>query len=424
MPHTDISVDEKATIQKRTIKVLMMSVIPAGMSTAGAFPTTSLLAEEITGSDAWGGAAAACLTVGAAVAALPLSRRMAKLGRRPGLRLGFLVALAGATLAFLAAIVEVFPLLVVGALMIGSGSASTLAARYASADLAEEETRARTIGILVWAGTVGAVLGPTLATGPASWFAETVGLPKLAGPYMLAMAGFAFAAVVCDRLLRPDPLVISGGVDAAGATDSRPSISQSFAKLWTKPIARLGVLAMATGHAVMVGVMTMTPLHMKSGDHELRIIGLVISLHIVGMYVFSPAVGWLVDKVGPRPVIAAAGVILFIGAETASHTDPEDSMGVFVGLFLVGLGWSFNLIAGSSILASVFTPEERATTQGASDLIMVGSGATAGLMSGVIVDWNGYHFLAHWAGVAALILPLIAGLAIISQRNKQSPAVL
>ena len=136
------------------------------------------------------------------------------------------------------------------------------------------------------------------------------------------------------------------------------------------PEARLAVLAMLTGQAVMVGVMTLTPLHMEGGGQEFKVIGWVISLHIVGMYAFSPIVGWLVDRVGPHLMIGLGGVILFVGAELASHTDPEHSTGLFVGLMMIGLGWSFGLIAGSALLTASFGVSERVEVQGGADFMM------------------------------------------------------
>jgi MFS family permease len=145
-------------------------------------------------------------------------------------------------------------------------------------------------------------------------------------------------------------------------------LAESFRKLVTHRLAAIAVFAMAVGQGVMVAVMTVTPLHMDEGAHETRVIGLVISLHIVGMYFFSPLVGWLVDRLPVVLMVGAAGVILFLGAEMASHTDPEDSLGVFVGLLLVGIGWSFAMISGSALLTSAFSASERASVQGAGRL--------------------------------------------------------
>lgn len=400
---------EQAELQRRTLRVLMAGVLPAGMAMAGGFAAAAVLAEEITGSDTLAGVAAASLSTGGALATVPIARLMARRGRRPGLRVGWALGAAGAGFAALAAVLDLYPLLVLGMLGVGAGQATNLAARYAAADLAPAGHQARAIGILVWATTVGSVLGPTIALGPAGDVAEVLGLPELAGPYLLAVGCFALSTVLVDRFLRPDPLAVIGGL--GDEVERRPPLRSSFATLWRLPAARLAVFAMGVGHAVMVGVMTMTPLHMKDGDHELRIIGFVISVHILGMYAFSPVVGWLVDRVGPHAMIAAGGVVLFVGAELASHTDPEDRAGVFTGLFLIGLGWSFGLIAGSALLTASVPLDHRVAVQGVADLVMVGAGATAGLSAGAIVEWTSYHSLSHWAGVTALSLVAAGGVA-------------
>jgi MFS family permease len=414
------TLDQRSALQRRTMRVLLASVVPAGMGTSGGFAAVAVLAEEITGSDTLAGLAAACLSVGGALATIPLANHMARNGRRPGLRRGWIVAAGGAALAFLAAVLEFYPLLIVGVIAIGVGNATNLSARYAAADLAPDHARARAIGFLVWAGTIGSVLGPTLALGPAGWVAEQLGLPELAGPYMLSFGAFVLAGSLVERLLHPDPLVVAGGLSEKGAT--RPPVRRAFANIWRNPAARLAVFGMMLGQAVMVGVMTMTPLHMKDGEHELRIIGFVISLHIVGMYAFSPVVGWLVDRVGTHLMIGSGGVILFTGAELASHTDAQDSLGVFVGLLLIGLGWSFGLIAGSALLTGSFPVTQRVAVQGAADLIMVGSGALAGVSAGLAVEWSSFHSFSHWSGVAALAMVVAAGWALVASMRQPSAA--
>jgi MFS family permease len=392
-----------ASVQRRTQRVLMASVVAGGAGMAATFSSAAVLAKELTGSDTLGGMTAATLGLGSAAATLPVARRMFHRGRRVGLMNGWAVGAVGASIAFAAAVSEFFPLLVVGILLAGSGNATNLAARYGAVDLATEDHRARTIGLMVWATLFGSALGPTVALGPASSFAEALGLPELAGPYLMAMLMFGIGAVVTGRLLRPDPLMVARTV-GSNLDPERTPVMQVLARIAASSRARLAVAGMVVGHAVMVGVMTMTPLHMEEGDHELKIIGFVISLHVVGMYAFAPVVGWIVDRIGPHLVIAAAGIVLFCGGELAAHTDPEDSTGVFVGLFLIGLGWSFGLVAGSSLLTGAFGPIERVEVQGAADLIMVSSGAVAGLSSGVIVEWTSYHSLSHWAGLLSLLL--------------------
>jgi len=387
---------ERPELQRRTIRVLLASVVPAGVGLAGGFAGIAILADEITGSDTLAGLAAASVSVGGSLMTIPLAKFMARRGRRPGLRLGWTIAAGGAAFAFFAAVFEFYSLLILGAMGLGVGSATTLSARYAGADLASESSRARAIGFLVWAGTIGSVLGPTLALGPAGWVAKQLGLPELAGPYMLSFVVFIIAGVLVDRLLRPDPLVAAGGLTATGA--DRPPVRDAFRRIWRSKPARLAVFGMMLGQGVMVGVMTMTPIHMKDGNHELRIIGFVISVHILGMYALSPIVGWLVDKVGTHLMIGSGGIVLF----------------------LIGVGWSFALIAGSTLLTSSFPIQHRVAIQGASDLLMVASGASAGISAGLAVEWSSFHSLSHWSGVAALAMVVAAGWALlVSTRHPQ-----
>ncbi len=406
-------------VQTRTIRVLLASVVPAGMGLAGAFAATAVLAKEITGSGSLAGLAGASISVGGALGTLPLAGYMARHGRRPGLRLGWMVAAGGAAVAFLAAVIEFYPLLLLGVAGMGVGNATNLAARYAAADLAEDSARARAIGLLVWGGTFGSVLGPTLALGPASWVAGQLGLPELSGPYMLSFFVFALAGFLVNRLLHPDPLVLAAGsrdrADGAPLT-VRPPVGEGFARIWATPAARLAVLAMASGQAVMAGIMVMTPLHMKDGNQELRVIGFVISAHILGMYAFSPLVGWFVDRVGSYTMVATGGTVLFVGAQIASRTDAQDRLGVFVGLFLIGLGWSFGLISGSSLLSSAFVAEQRVAVQGAADLMMVGAGAVGGISAGLAFEWSSFATLSRWAGVAALAMVAAAIWAVLIGR--------
>lgn len=248
---------------------------------------------------------------------------------------------------------------------------------------------------------------------------------------MMAGLLFVFAAVFIDRFLRPDPLELVGGIvppDPAHEGQSQLKvIGRHFANaakpikdIVAHPTARLAVSAMVIGQAVMVAVMTATPLHMKEGAHELKVIGFVISVHIIGMYFFSPVVGWLVDRIGPRLVIGIGGLILFVGSEMASHTPAEERDGVLIGLFLVGLGWSFGLIAGSTLLVGAFPVIERVSIQGAADLMMNGAGAIAGITAGLLYEFRSYHSLSHYAGVVALSLTAYAAWRIL-QSARSTP---
>ena len=327
-----------------------MATVAMGMAgNGGAFSIVTVLAEEITGSETLSGIAAAGMTTGAAIVAVPLARLMARSGRRVGLRSGYLLALGGAILMLLATMVDNYALVVVGMAAVGVGSACGLAARFAVVDLVEPAERARTIGLLVGATTLGAVAGPTLATGPFTAVATALGLEELAGPFLFAAVVFVAASLIVDRGLRPDPLLVArrigGGADAAPV---RSSLARSLRIIGRLPPARLATVAMMVGQGVMVATMVMTPLHMTDGDQSLRIIGFVISVHIVGMYALSPLVGWATGRIGPTPMIIVGGVISFTGAEIAAYMPPHVSWGMFAGMFGVGLGWNCCLVAGTA----------------------------------------------------------------------------
>lgn len=393
---------DRVRVQRRTILVMMGSVIPTTAAMASSFAASAVLAEEITGSETLATLAAGSMSLGSVAAAVPLSRRMARLGRRQGLVAGWLLGAAGAMTALLAAVLGLYPLVVLGIIGVGVGQATNLAARYAVADLAHDDRRARAIGLLVWASTFGAATGPTIALGPVADFAQFIGLPELAGPYVLSSVMFLAGLAITQAGLRPDPLEVLGMIGSEAPRPASPATV--IRRIAAMPAARLALLAMLVGQMVMVAVMTATPLHMTSGDQDLSVIGQVISLHIFGMYAFSPVVGWLVDRLGTHTVITLGGLILFLGAELAGHTDPAHSAGLFSGLTLIGVGWSFGLIAGSALLTNSFPVHQRVEVQGGADFVMIGGGAVGGLSSGALVELLGFQSLSHYSGIAALLL--------------------
>ena len=400
------------TIQRRTTTVLMGSQVFGGLGLVAGYIPAALLAKEMTGSATLAGVAAACLSVGTSAASFPLASYMYRHGRRPGLHIGYLVGAGGAVAAFLAALSGFYPLLLLGVAMIGTGNACNLAARYAAADLAPEARRARSISLIVWTTTVGSATGSFLALGLATGFADSLGLPTLSGPYMMSFVVFLIAAAIVHLFLRPDPLVVAGGLKTEHDSGNRlAELKRSAGRIIANPQARIAAAAMITGQMVMVGVMTMTPLHMDDGGQEKAIIGAMMSIHIVGMYAFSPVIGWLADRFGRLPMIGVGAALLLTGAEFAARTAASDAPGVMTGNFLIGLGWGFAVIAGSSLLTDSFPIEHRVGVQGAADLMMSGAGAIAGLLSGAIVSLRGYPEL----GRSAVVISALLGVAVIWQ---------
>lgn len=399
---------DRVAIQRRTVRVLVAAQILGGAAIGVGAAVSPLLAKEILDGDGtFAGLAFAALTFGAAVAAIPLSRSMSRRGRRPGLVRGYGAAAVGAAVAVVAAEVESFPLLLLGMFMLGSGTAANLLARYAGADLAEPEHRARAISTVVWATTIGAVAGPNVL-GPAGRLANTLGLPSMAGPYVVGVVCFAGAGAIVATALRPDPLVVAGGT---ATVDSAPpgSVLRRLAGIARSPTASIGLGAMVVAHGVMVSVMTMTPLHLRDHGDSLEVVGVVISLHIAGMYALAPVVGAMADRIGPLRMAYGAAITLGAAAALAAvagHTH----MLIALALFLLGLGWSMATIAGATLLTASAAPTERAETQGAADMAMGIAGGTGGTVSGIVVGGVGYATLSVVAAVISvgLLLALYA----------------
>ena len=296
-------------------------------------------------------------------------------------------------------------LVLIGSLFVGVASAASLQARYAATDLALPEHRARSLSYVVWAATIGAVLGPNLLNFSGS-VDMSLGLPQLSGPYVIAGISLTLAVAVLVAALRPDPFILARQVRQAadpGTKIPNPKLRDGIEHLRTRPRAVLGIGAISIGHVVMIMVMVMTPVHMAHVDVTLQLIGLVISVHVAGMYAFSPLVGRAVDRFGRVPMIIAGAMILAASSVISGLAPADDVVILGVGLFLLGLGWSFTLIAGSTLVTDSVEANERPSVQGLSDLSMNAAGALGGVAAGIIMWWGGYLWLC-----ALATLPLVA----------------
>jgi MFS family permease len=397
-------VPDVAAVQRRSIGVLSAGAVLAGLGIAGSVPAGSLLAASLADSEAVAGLAQTAGVVGAAVIALPLARATLTGGRRRALTLGYGVGAIGAAVVVVAAAARVLPAVLLGCLLVGMASAAGYQARYAATDLAEEHHRARAMSWVVWAATIGAVVGPNLL-GLSGGLGLRLGLPQLAGPYVVAGLALGLAALGLWLVLRPDPYLLSRRVAAAGGQPAAaPRLRDGLEHLRGRPRAILGVSAVAVGHVAMVMVMVMTPVHMGHHDVTLQVIGLVISVHIAGMYALSPVVGWLVDRAGRLAVIGLGISILLAAATVSALAAPDDALVLGIGLFLLGLGWSCTLIAGSTLLIDDVPVPERPAVQGLSDLVMNVAGALGGIVAGIVVAFSSYGVLCAVSAVPVLLL--------------------
>ena len=402
---------EIADVQRRTLRLLFLTQIISGVGVAVGASVGALLAADLAGVG-MSGLAQSAAVVGTALFAVPATAIVNRHGRRPSLALLYLFAAAGATIVVVAATWGSIPLLFLGFFLFGAATAANFQARYAAVDLAPAAVRGRHLSLIVWATTMGAVLGPSLAP-LAGKAVVKYGVPTLAGPYFFSALLFALAILLLTLFLRPDPAVVARMALAPPSSPisnvPRPGMRAALRFVMSHRAGRLGVSAMAIGNVVMIGVMAMTPVHIRGAGHDaartLSIVGLVISFHIAGMYAFSPVFGWLTDRIGRRPVIFT-GIALLLAACALAGSAGHDQARLAGALMVLGLGWSATMVAGSTLLSESIPLELRASAQGLSDLVMGLAGASAGAISGVIVDAWGYPMLTLFA--ALMTTPLIA----------------
>jgi MFS family permease len=410
-------------VQRRTTRTLVTSQVAGGLGVASGGSVGALMAADVMGREDLAGLVQSSQVLGAALLALPAARLALSSGRRSGLSLGYGLAAFGCVLAVIAAQVQSFPLLLVGTALFGGGTTAGLQARYAATDLAKPERRGRALGLVVWATTVGGVIGPNLVD-TAGWFGEQIGIERLAGPFLLSAAMLLVGTLVVQFGLRPDPLLLARSLQVpveAGPGRRRGVLHHGLSAMSKSPRALLGLVAVVVAHTVMVSVMVMTPIHMDHGHASLRVIGFVISVHIAGMFAFSPVMGWLSDSIGRVPVVAGGGVAL-LGAVALSGTSAEGhSVGLTFGLFLLGLGWSACLVAGSTLLTESVPVEARPAAQGSSDLLMGLAAAGGGGLAGVVVGTLGFGVLN--AGAAVLVVALLLATALSAARVRRAVTV-
>lgn len=397
LPRTEV-------VQSRTVLTLMGSQTLGGIGVASGIAVGAIVAADVSGRDALSGLATTTQVLGGALFTIPITALMGRWGRRVGLASAYLVGAVGATLAIAATASGIFWLLLVGTTLFGASTTANSQARYAATDLAVPERRGRQLSWVVWATTIGSVLGPNMV-GPGKAVAAALGVPPLAGAWVFSAVGFVLAAVVLHLALRPDPLLLAreqAGVDTDAPVGRRGNVGAGLRLIRSTPAALWGTLVVTVGHVVMVSVMVMTPLHMRHGMAQIELIGLVISLHILGMYGLSPVTGQLTDRWGARRVVLLGTALLVLASALSGFSPDGFSIGLTGGLILLGLGWSCTMVAGSGVVAGSVPIGQRASVQGAADLVMGLSAAAGGALAGVVMDLFSYAVLCVVAALAAV----------------------
>lgn len=393
--------EKQKQLYKRTLIIIVISQIFGGAGLAAGITVGALLAEEMLKTNAFAGVPVALFTLGSAGAAFMIGRLSNRYGRRLGLSFGFIAGGFGAIGIVLAAISNSIVLLFISLLIYGAGTATNLQARYAGTDLATDQQRATAVSISMVSTTFGAVAGPNLV-GVMGDFANSMNIPELAGPFILAAVAYILAGLVLFIFLRPDPYLISLALNASNkqTNQNEPLIS---APRHNKGVTA-GTMVMVLSHIVMVAIMTMTPIYMGNHGHSLRAIGLVIGVHIGAMYLPSLFTGILVDKIGRATMTIASGVTLLIAGVIAAFAPGESLFYIALALALLGLGWNLGLISGTAILVDATEPTTRAKTQGTADVFIALAGSVGGILSGVVVTAASFAFLSIGSGILAMML--------------------
>jgi len=386
---------------------LVVSQIAGSAALAAAVTVGAFVVQDILGqTTAWGGIASATVTMGAAFMSQMLARLMNVRGRRNGLQVGYLLAIVGGFVAGYGAETKILWVFLLGLFIFGNGQASNLLSRYAAADLATTDQRGRAMSRILFASTFGAVFGPLLIK-PAeeagmNWF----GWGQYTGPWIFAGAFFLTSFINTTIRLKPDPLEVAGRLNRQAEVGAPTRLfSDAVTAIRDSGNAQIAVIAMVISQMAMVAVMTMTPVHLRLHGHE-TVSAYIISLHIAGMYAFSPLVGRFADRRG-RLTTIQVGALILMGATVLSSLAGDSPILLFPALWMLGVGWSFGLIGGSSLLVDSIDQQIRVRVQGAADLMMSFCGGLAGFSSGFIRKAVGYHVLSNIGTLLAGVLLVV-----------------
>ncbi len=394
-----------ASLQRRIRWTLFTAQALGSAGFLVASTVTPIVGARLSGHPSWAGVPTAFYWAGAALFAMLWGRIMDPLGRRVTLALGLAVGVGGAAIASAAIGLQSFNGFVSGLLLMGAANAALQLGRFMAGEVHRPEQRGRAIATVVMGGTVGAALGPTLVA-PMSLVAESFLQPGLAGPYAASAGFFLIGAVVVFILLRPDPKDLARVL--VGASDTATSSlapARPLRAILGDPAVRAAILTMTASQAVMTMLMVITSLHMSHHDHALASISGVMSAHVLGMFAFSMVAGGLADRWGRGRLIATGAVLLMVAGVGAAASVAPLPLGST--LFLLGLGWNFCYVGGSTLLSDRLSVSERARVQGVNDALLTGTAAAGSVLSGVVFSAVGYPAMGLvCAGVAVVPLGL------------------
>ena len=409
---------DHARAARRITRTLFLAQSLGSAGQVAIFPIVAILGAQLSGRPSWAGVPSMVYLLGSAFSALGWGHLMERIGRRRTLVLGLSLGVVAGTLGVIAVLTRSLGIFLIGAAFTGFAVSCVQLSRFVAAEVHPPAQRARAISNVVLGGTVGAVAGPLMA-GPVARMVKAAGYDELAGPFGVMLVLFALGAFVVFAWLRPEPKDLARTLGHSAGARVADGPARRIGEIVQYRAAAVAMTAMVFGQLVMVMLMTITPLHMRGHDHALSSISFVISTHVVGMYAFSVISGRLADRWGRAPVIVSGGAVLVLACLSATLSPQVLPMSA--ALFLLGLGWNFCYVAGSSLLSDRLSPAERARTQGFNDLLIGLVSAVGGLSSGIVFAAIGYGAMAL-VGAAAALIPLTLAAWWVA-RSRVVPAV-
>ena len=394
--------------------MLAATTATGSMGLAAGGTAGALLGVELAGTDAAAGLPLGLLVLGSAASALLISRQSDRVGRGSSLALGYVLGSAGAALSVLAAVAGSLAALLVGSVLLGSANASVFLARYAAAEAGGEAAGGRALGVILFSTSVGAVASPLLL-GPSGDLAQAARLPRLGGIYVIAGLAFLAAAVTLGTVSRPTPR--HGGVALLRRAEAlaAPTWRQLLDGALAVP-ARYGVALLASANFVMVGVIAVAPVHLMAHGEDLEMVGTVISLHVAGMFAPSPISGWLADRIGPIAVAGVGCFFVLVAGVGGALSDPHSAGSAALVLVVLGVGWNFGVVGGSTLIARSVTASLRVYIEGLGEVAMGVAAAAAAPLAGVVIAVGGFSVLSLIVAVIALVVA--ASLWPLSSRDR------
>jgi MFS family permease len=402
--HALTETSRRGSVRVKLMATLFVAQVCGSTGHAIGMAVGSIMAASITGTNTWSGLPIAVGALGTALASWPLARLMARSGRRPGLALGYALAMIGALLGLWGVAGRSFTLMLIGMALFGIASTSNLLARYAAADVSSPARRGRAMGLIVWGSTVGSMIGPNLMA-PALSLGALLGVPGTASAFLISVASYAIAALLTFGCLRPDPLAIARQEQAAADAGRPAGGARTLALILADVRVQMALATLSVSQFVMISTTAISPLYLHDQGHAVGAIGVAVSLHLAGMYVASPLSGWLADRFGRLPVIAAGALLLIFAVGLAGIAPGTEAVPVILALFLNGVGWNLAFVAASALLTDALAPAERASVQGFADLLMGLMGAIGAVAGGMILGLWGFAVL-NVVGAVLVLGPL------------------